>query len=55
MLVGYSSSSEDDSEAAIDLNKSCSSKFQEEDDGNDGSPVRKKPKTEEEVTKTRCV
>ncbi|XP_039988002.1 U6 snRNA phosphodiesterase isoform X2 [Xiphias gladius] len=53
MLVGYSSSSEDDSEAAIDLNKSCSSKFQEEDDGNDGSPVRKKPKTEEEVTKTR--
>ena len=55
MLVGYSSSSEEEGEVAIDLNKSCSSKCQEEDDGSDGAPVRKKPRTEEQVTKKRCV
>ncbi|XP_018559600.1 U6 snRNA phosphodiesterase 1 isoform X2 [Lates calcarifer] len=53
MLVGYSSSSSEDSEAASDVEKSCSRKCQEEDDGNDDCPVRKKPKTEEQVTKAR--
>ncbi|XP_070763554.1 U6 snRNA phosphodiesterase 1 isoform X1 [Enoplosus armatus] len=52
MLVGYSSSSEEESEAA-DPNKSCSRKCQEEDDGNDGDPVRKKPKIEQQAPKTR--
>ncbi|XP_040893689.1 U6 snRNA phosphodiesterase [Toxotes jaculatrix] len=59
MLVGYSSSSsseeeeEEDSEEATDLKQSCSRKCQEEDDNNDDCPVRKKPKTEEQVTKAR--
>lgn len=52
MLVGYSSSSEEESEAT-DRNKRFSRKCQEEDDGNDGSPARKKSKTEEQVAKTR--
>ncbi|XP_044050593.1 U6 snRNA phosphodiesterase isoform X3 [Siniperca chuatsi] len=51
MLVGYSSSSEEESEAA-DQSKSCSRKCQEEDDGDDGCPARKKPKNEERVPKT---
>ncbi|XP_051238219.1 U6 snRNA phosphodiesterase 1 isoform X2 [Dicentrarchus labrax] len=60
MLVGYSSSSEEEEEEeeegeteATAGNKSCSRKCQEEDDGNDGCPTRKKPKTEEQVPKTR--
>ncbi|KAK2841865.1 hypothetical protein Q5P01_012065 [Channa striata] len=59
MLVGYSSSSEDDeSEAGGDAaaksgSKSCPRKCQEEEDGHSCSPVRKKPKTEEGVTKAR--
>ncbi|XP_070686672.1 U6 snRNA phosphodiesterase 1 isoform X2 [Pempheris klunzingeri] len=53
MLVGYSSSSEEDSEEAAAQNKSCSRKCQEEDEGSDGHPVRKKPKTEEQAPKTR--
>lgn len=54
MLVGYSSSSEDEGEA--DQNTSRSRKCQEEDDdGDDGCPASKKPKIEEQVPKTRCV
>lgn len=53
MLVGYSSSSEEESEAATDGNKSFYRKCQEEDGGNNASPARKKPKIEEQVTKTR--
>ncbi|XP_041795499.1 U6 snRNA phosphodiesterase isoform X2 [Chelmon rostratus] len=55
MLVGYSSSSEEESEeaAATAQTKSCSPKCPEEDDGEDGSPARKKPKTEEQVPKAR--
>ncbi|XP_042352562.1 U6 snRNA phosphodiesterase [Plectropomus leopardus] len=52
MLVSYSSSSEEDSEAA-DPNKSLSRKCQEEDGANTGSPASKKPKIQEQVTKTR--
>lgn len=57
MLVGYSSSSEEeeDSEAAATQNKSVSRKCQEEDDGNNGCPARKKPKIEEPATKPRYV
>ncbi|KAM9352492.1 U6 snRNA phosphodiesterase 1 [Symphorus nematophorus] len=55
MLVGYSSSSgeeeeEEDSEAP---NSTCPPKCQEEGDGGDGCPARKKPKTDEQVPKTR--
>uniref|UniRef100_A0AAQ4PMI5 U6 snRNA phosphodiesterase n=1 Tax=Gasterosteus aculeatus aculeatus TaxID=481459 RepID=A0AAQ4PMI5_GASAC len=54
MLVGYSSSSsEDDSEAATDRHKRGSPKCQEQDGGNNVSPARKKPKIEEQVSKTR--
>ncbi|XP_031731515.1 U6 snRNA phosphodiesterase 1 [Anarrhichthys ocellatus] len=53
MLVGYSSSSEEESEAT-DRNKSFSRKCQEEDGGNNASLTRKKPKIEEQVAKTRC-
>ncbi|XP_068588083.1 U6 snRNA phosphodiesterase 1 [Cebidichthys violaceus] len=53
MLVGYSSSSEEESEAATDRNKSFSRKCQEEDGVNNASPARKKPKIEEQVAKTR--
>ncbi|XP_076588770.1 U6 snRNA phosphodiesterase 1 isoform X2 [Chaetodon auriga] len=56
MLVGYSSSSEEESEeaAASAQSESCSSQCQEEEeDGKDGSPARKKPKTEEQVPKAR--
>lgn len=55
MLVGYSSSSEEESEAATATNESCPPKGQEEDDANDGCPARKKPKTKEQVPKTRWV
>lgn len=55
MLVGYSSSSEEESEAATATNESCPPKGQEEDDANDGCPARKKPKTKEQVPKTRSV
>nr|XP_046249766.1 U6 snRNA phosphodiesterase isoform X1 [Scatophagus argus] len=55
MLVGYSSSSEEESEtvAATAQNRNCSRKCLEEDDGNDGCPAGKKPKTGEQVPKTR--
>ncbi|XP_067358777.1 U6 snRNA phosphodiesterase 1 isoform X1 [Channa argus] len=58
MLVGYSSSSEDESETGVaapatSKNKSCSRKCQKEDGSYSCCPVRKKPKTEEQVTKTR--
>lgn len=51
MLVGYSSSSEDEGEAEseAELKRKC----QEEDEGEDGYSARKKPKTEEQVTKIR--
>lgn len=62
MLVGYSSSSEDEEAdggeaAAADSapGSGCSRKCEEEDGANDGSPVRKKSKAEEQVPKTRCV
>ncbi|XP_028264113.1 U6 snRNA phosphodiesterase 1 [Parambassis ranga] len=56
MLVGYSSSSEEEGgeeghEAAAATIKSCTRKWQEE--GDDGFPAKKKPKTEEQVAKTR--
>ncbi|TNN55005.1 U6 snRNA phosphodiesterase [Liparis tanakae] len=54
MLVGYSSSSEEESEATADRNKSCSRKCQEEDGGDNASSERKKPRIEEQhVVKTR--
>ncbi|XP_036962666.1 U6 snRNA phosphodiesterase isoform X2 [Acanthopagrus latus] len=53
MLVGYSSSSEEESEAATAQNTSCSRQFREEDDGEGDYPARKKAKTEEQVPKTR--
>ncbi|XP_054476000.1 U6 snRNA phosphodiesterase 1 [Anoplopoma fimbria] len=53
MLVGYSSSSEEESEAATDRNKSFSRKCQEADGGHNDNPARKKPKIEEQVAKTR--
>lgn len=55
MLVGYSSSSEEESEVATTTveNEGCSLKCKE--DANDGGPARKKPKTEEQVPKTRSV
>ncbi|XP_067444956.1 U6 snRNA phosphodiesterase 1 isoform X1 [Thunnus thynnus] len=52
MLVGYSSSSEEESEAATDRNPSFSRKCKEEDDGDDGCPARKKVKMKEQVPKT---
>lgn len=52
MLVGYSSSSEEESEAATDRNPSYR-KCKEEDDGDDGCPARKKAKMKEQVPKTR--
>lgn len=62
MLVGYSSSSEEESEAgsetATDRNTSFSRKCQEEDDGddgNDGCPAKKKAKMKEQTPKTRSV
>lgn len=62
MLVGYSSSSEDEEAdggeaAAADSapGSGCSRKCEEEDEANDGSRVRKKCKVEEQVPKTRCV
>ncbi|XP_026221608.1 U6 snRNA phosphodiesterase isoform X1 [Anabas testudineus] len=58
MLVGYSSSSEEEDreagdEAAATQNKSVCRKYQEEDDGKNGCPARKKPKIEEPATKPR--
>ncbi|XP_034390339.1 U6 snRNA phosphodiesterase [Cyclopterus lumpus] len=54
MLVGYSSSSEEESEAATDRNKSVSRKCQEEDGGDNFSSARKKPRIEEQqVAKKR--
>ncbi|XP_056273725.1 U6 snRNA phosphodiesterase 1 isoform X2 [Pseudoliparis swirei] len=54
MLVGYSSSSEEESEATAGRNKSCSRKCQEEDGGDNASSERKKPRIEEQqVAKTR--
>lgn len=54
MLVGYSSSSEEESEAATDRNKSFYPKRLDEDGGDNASPARKKHKIEEEqVSKTR--
>ncbi|XP_063767780.1 U6 snRNA phosphodiesterase 1 isoform X2 [Eleginops maclovinus] len=55
MLVGYSSSSEEESEeaSATDENRSFSRKCQEEEEGNHGSPARKKHKIEEQAPKTR--
>ncbi|XP_059190394.1 U6 snRNA phosphodiesterase 1 isoform X2 [Centropristis striata] len=55
MLVGYSSSSEEESEAAegTDGNKPFSPKRQAKDGGDDGNPARKKPRIEEELPKTR--
>lgn len=60
MLVGYSSSSEEEDreagdEAAATQNKSVCRKYQEEDDGKNGCPARKKPKIEEPATKPRCL
>lgn len=55
MLVGYSSSSEEENEAATAQNKSCSRQCREEDDGEGDCPARKKAKTEEHVPKTRYV
>ncbi|KAM8751290.1 U6 snRNA phosphodiesterase 1 isoform 1-T1 [Acanthopagrus schlegelii] len=52
MLVGYSSSSEEENEAVTPQNKSCSRQFREEDDGEGDCPGRKKAKTEEQVPKT---
>lgn len=53
MLVGYSSSSEEDSEAAEATEQHCSRKCEEEDDN--GRPASKKPRIEEQLPKTRCV
>ncbi|XP_026167389.1 U6 snRNA phosphodiesterase 1 [Mastacembelus armatus] len=55
MLVGYSSSSEDDGEgaAASPNKKRCSPECQGEGEGYDGCPARKKARAEEQVTKTR--
>lgn len=56
MLVGYSSSSEEESEAETAQERSGSSKCEEEEnDGSDGCPPRKKRIGEEQVPKTRCV
>lgn len=64
MLVGYSSSSEEEEEeeedseaggeapAATNQSETTCRKYQEEDDG---FPARKRPKTEEEAPKSRCV
>lgn len=53
MLVGYSSSSEEESEVVSTTvgNEACSPNCKE--DTNDGGPARKKPKAEERVPKTR--
>ncbi|XP_068458467.1 U6 snRNA phosphodiesterase 1 [Clinocottus analis] len=54
MLVGYSSSSEDESEVATDRNKSFDRTCVDENGGDNDSPARKKPKiVEEQVAKTR--
>ncbi|KAG7229819.1 hypothetical protein INR49_012468 [Caranx melampygus] len=60
MLVGYSSSSEDEEadggEAAAadsEPGNGCPRKREEEDEANDGSPVRKKAKAGVQVSKTR--
>ncbi|KAM7413974.1 hypothetical protein PAMA_019000 [Pampus argenteus] len=57
MLVGYSSSSEEESEAggeaATDRKTSLSRKCKEEDVGEDGCPTKKKAKIKEQVPKTR--
>ncbi|XP_038562139.1 U6 snRNA phosphodiesterase isoform X3 [Micropterus salmoides] len=50
MLVGYSSSSEEDSEAAEATEQHCSRKCEEEDDN--GRPASKKPRIEEQLPKT---
>lgn len=56
MLVGYSSSSEEEGEAnTVNRNESSSPKCHEDEGGHDDCPVRKKPKTEEQLPKTRCV
>lgn len=58
MLVGYSSSSEEESEEAAasaqgDSGSSQCQEVEEDEDGKDGCPARKKPKTEEQVPRTR--
>ena len=53
MLVGYSSSSEEDNQEETAPNKDGSPTCEEEEEGEDGYLVRKKPRAEPQVTKTR--
>lgn len=53
MLVGYSSSSEEENDAGTEASDNVKSPTEE--DAKDGCPARKKPKIEEKVPKTRCI
>lgn len=54
MLVGYSSSSEGE-EDGEDLNRSSKLQKYQKDGSDDGCPVKKRPRTEEKLTKTRFI
>ncbi|XP_069385095.1 U6 snRNA phosphodiesterase 1 [Paralichthys olivaceus] len=53
MLVGYSSSSEEENQAETGPSKEGEEDDGEGDDGEEGCPVRKRPRAEPQVTKTR--
>lgn len=53
MLVGYSSSSEEENDAVTEATDSVKSPTEE--DAKDNCSARKKPKIEDKVTKTRCI